>query len=107
MAHRRRSETDVTEYDGLVTEIAESIDNDSPAGTSASASASANANVNASSTTTGICRRCGATAGDFFNAWHKITTSYFLPALVGSYRSRLRTAGERKRASIGTELSGW
>ncbi|KAJ4345863.1 uncharacterized protein N0V89_011998 [Didymosphaeria variabile] len=56
--------------------------------------------------TTGVCRKCGATAGELFNAWHKITTSYFLPAQVGAYRSRLRRTGLLKKASIGTELNG-
>ncbi|KAF2442173.1 hypothetical protein P171DRAFT_433731 [Karstenula rhodostoma CBS 690.94] len=56
--------------------------------------------------TTAICAKCGAPAGEFFNAWHKITTSYFLPALVGSYRSRLRPANHPKRASAGSALTG-
>ena len=54
-----------------------------------------------------FCRRCGAKAGHFSNAWHQITNTYFLPALVGSYSSQLRPAGVPKRASTGTELNQW
>ena len=83
-----------------MTEVAESpLQSPRPSSSSPSAPQSSQA--------AGICRKCGAKAGDFFNAWHRITSSYFLPALVGSYSSLLRAAGDRKKASIGTELNGW
>lgn len=49
-----------------------------------------------SRSTKGFCKICGANVGDFFNSWHKITGSYYVPALLGSYRSLLRQAGKRK-----------
>jgi hypothetical protein len=60
-----------------------------------------------SSSVQAFCRRCGAKAGHFSNAWHQVTNTYFLPALVGSYSSQLRPAGVPKRASTGTELNQW
>lgn len=86
MARRRSSDT---EDDGQMTEVAESPEETLPR------------------STTGVCRKCGATAGEFFNAWHQITASYFLPAQVATYRSRLRATGQRKKAATGSELDGW
>jgi hypothetical protein len=95
MAPRRSSEPDAHEQ---MAEIAESPDMEPPR---------AEAPARPPRSTTGVCRKCGATAGEFFNAWHKITTSYFLPAHIGSYRSSVRATGQHKRASAGSSFSGW
>jgi len=79
-----------------VVEIAESVDAGSPRSSPAPAPG----------TTTAVCTRCDASAGDFFNSWHRITNSYYLPALLGSYSSLLRPEGRTKGAKA-NELSGW
>jgi hypothetical protein len=53
------------------------------------------------------CKRCNACVGDFFNSWLKITGSYYLPALLGSYSSLLKDQGRKRTAAVGTELDGW
>lgn len=57
--------------------------------------------------TTAFCRKCGGRVGDFYNSWYRITGSYYLPALLGSYRSLLKSAGKRKAAAQGTILEKW
>lgn len=57
--------------------------------------------------TEGFCRDCGSNIGEFYNSWHRVTGSYFVPALLGSYRSLLRSTGKQKVASKGTDLEGW
>ncbi|KAF1969910.1 hypothetical protein BU23DRAFT_231968 [Bimuria novae-zelandiae CBS 107.79] len=97
MAQSRTSDRtrDDDDDDGQMTEIAESPSESSPRATSP---------VNRS--TTGFCRKCGALAGQWFNAFHQVTSSYFLPTLVGSYSTQLRATVHHKTASIGTELNG-
>jgi hypothetical protein len=56
---------------------------------------------------TAFCKKCGGNVGGFYNSWHKVTSSYYTPALLGSYRSLLRISGQRKEASDLTELAGW
>ncbi|KAF2088116.1 hypothetical protein K490DRAFT_64790 [Saccharata proteae CBS 121410] len=57
--------------------------------------------------TTAFCVRCQASLGNFYNAWFKITNSYYLPALRGSYDcAGLRPAGKERAASVGTTLDG-
>ncbi|KAH6637895.1 hypothetical protein C7974DRAFT_390461 [Boeremia exigua] len=53
-----------------------------------------------------FCKECSGKIGEFYNSWHKVTSSYFSPALLGSYRSLLRTSAWRKSASDSTELAG-
>ncbi|ORY04006.1 hypothetical protein BCR34DRAFT_627159 [Clohesyomyces aquaticus] len=60
----------------------------------------------ASRSTTGRCRRCKNDVGEFYNSWHKITGSYYLPALLGSYSSRLQPNGRQKEAAVGTDIEG-
>lgn len=57
--------------------------------------------------TKGYCTNCGSNIGEFFNSWHRITGSYYMPALLGSYRSLLKTTGKQKAAANGTDLEGW
>src|SRR5690242_4342457 len=54
-----------------------------------------------------FCRTCNGRIGEFCNSWHKVTSSYYSPALLGSYRSLLRVSDQRKQASESTELAGW
>lgn len=56
---------------------------------------------------TAFCKKCNGKVGKFYNSWHKVTSSYYSPALLGSYRSLLRTSDHRKEASDSTELAGW
>ncbi|KAF2785498.1 hypothetical protein K505DRAFT_369151, partial [Melanomma pulvis-pyrius CBS 109.77] len=77
-------------------EAAESIDRGSPRAASPAATA----------TVTGVCKRCQSAIGDFFNSWHRITGSYYLPAMLGSYSSTLREYGEQQAALIATDLDG-
>ncbi|KAF2009840.1 hypothetical protein BU24DRAFT_414301 [Aaosphaeria arxii CBS 175.79] len=58
--------------------------------------------------TYGICNRCGrAVVGNFFNAWNKVTGTYYTPTFLGSYSSYLQAHGRQREASIGTDLEGW
>jgi hypothetical protein len=57
--------------------------------------------------TTGFCKNCGTNIGEYYNSWHKITGSYYVPALLGSHRSLLRSSGKQKSASSGTAIEGW
>ncbi|CAO2656674.1 Nn.00g054770.m01.CDS01 [Neocucurbitaria sp. VM-36] len=57
-------------------------------------------------TTEGFCRNCCNKIGEFYNSWHRVTGSYFVPALLGSYRSLLEITGREKAASKGTNLEG-
>lgn len=56
--------------------------------------------------TKGFCKKCSAQVGEFYNGWVKITGTYYLPALLGSYNSLLRESGRQKAASLGTALNG-
>ena len=58
---------------------------------------------------TAFCKKCGGHVGEFYNSWHRATTSYYTPALLGSYRSLLCVGQkvQRKEASDLTELAGW
>lgn len=78
-------------------EIAESVDNDE--------TSRAPSPVNRS--VTARCQRCKTDIGEFYNSWHKITGTYYLPALLGSYSSRLRPNGRQKAATVGTDIEGW
>ena len=79
-----------------VVEIAESADEDSPRSDSP---------FNRS--TKGICTNCKNNIGEFYNSWAKVTGSYSVPALLGSYSTTLRPTGKQKAASKGTVLEGW
>lgn len=89
-------ESGVSDDNAKVVEVAESVDNDSPRPPSP-----------VDRSTKGVCRRCGSMAGEFYNSWLKITNSYHLPTLPGSYRSFLREHGRQKPATMGTVLVGW
>lgn len=54
-----------------------------------------------------FCCNCNGKIGEFYNSWHKVTSSYYSPALLGSHRSFLRISNQRKEASDSTELAGW
>ena len=85
-----------------VIEIAEGADEGSPCrGTSPQPETPVNRS------TIAYCKKCDGKIGEFYNSWHKATSSYYSPALLGSYRSLLRTSGQRKEASDKTELAGW
>jgi hypothetical protein len=57
--------------------------------------------------TKGFCKNCGTNIGEYYNSWHKVTGSYYVPALLGSYRSLLKSSGRQKAASRGTAMEGW
>ncbi|KAL5113307.1 hypothetical protein ACEQ8H_008820 [Pleosporales sp. CAS-2024a] len=56
--------------------------------------------------TKGFCKTCGTSVGEYYNSWHKITKSYYGPALLGSYHSLLIPTGRQKPASRGTAIEG-
>lgn len=61
-----------------------------------------------SRSTNGFCRKCNSNIGEFYNGWIKITKTYYLPALVGSYSvPGLQLAPKAKVALIGSEFEGW
>ncbi|KAF1935109.1 hypothetical protein EJ02DRAFT_428729 [Clathrospora elynae] len=76
-------------------EIPESADEGSPGG-----------GLPLSRSTKGFCRNCKSNVGEFYNSWHRITGSYYVPALLGSYSTTLRSTGKLKAASKGTDLEG-
>ena len=85
-----------------VIEIAESVDEGSPRpGNSSQSETQINRSILA------FCKNCNSKIGEFYNSWHKATGSYYSPALLGSYRSLLRSTDQRKEASDKTELAGW
>ncbi|KAF2750564.1 hypothetical protein M011DRAFT_474081 [Sporormia fimetaria CBS 119925] len=54
-----------------------------------------------------LCKRCVIHVGDFFNRFHRISGTYYLPVLLGSWTSKLRPSSEvPHRAAVGTELEG-
>lgn len=54
------------------------------------------------------CRKCNAQVAECFNSWIRLTSSYSLPSLLGSYSiTGLQKKGHPIAASSGTELSGW
>lgn len=55
----------------------------------------------------GFCRNCCNKLGEFYNSWHRVTGSYYVPALLGSYRSLLKSTGKEKAASKGTKFEEW
>ncbi|KAI2478033.1 hypothetical protein Ptr902_10716 [Pyrenophora tritici-repentis] len=59
-----------------------------------------------SHSTRGFCKTCDNIVGDFYNSWHRITGSYYVPALLGSYSISLKSTGKQKAASKGTDLEG-
>ncbi|KAF2831553.1 hypothetical protein CC86DRAFT_366899 [Ophiobolus disseminans] len=59
-----------------------------------------------SQSTKGFCKNCGNNIGEYFNLWHKVTGSYYVPALLGSYKSLLKSSGKQKGASRGTAIEG-
>jgi hypothetical protein len=70
-------------------------------------SASPHPDTPRSQSTKGFCKNCGTNIGEFYNSWHKVTGSYYVPALLGSYRSLLKSNGKQKAASRGTAIEGW
>lgn len=56
--------------------------------------------------TKGYCQNCNCHLGDFYNSWCRVTGSYYVPALRGSYTSRLKKSGKQKAAFRGTDLEG-
>lgn len=57
--------------------------------------------------TKGFCKKCSTQVGEFYNGWAKITGTYYLPVMLGSYNSLLKESGRQKAASLGTALNGW
>lgn len=56
--------------------------------------------------TKGYCQKCNRYLGEFYNSWCRITGSYYVPALRGSYRSLLVNSGRQQAAARGTDLEG-
>ncbi|KAF2436571.1 hypothetical protein EJ08DRAFT_691734 [Tothia fuscella] len=52
------------------------------------------------------CRACDKPFGEFFNGWSKVTGSYYLPSLPGSYTVSLHPKGKPKPASAESALVG-
>jgi hypothetical protein len=64
--------------------------------------------ADASRSTIAYCRACDKPFGEFFNGWRKVTGSYYLPSLVGSYGIQgLHPKGKPKPASVESALVGW
>jgi hypothetical protein len=62
----------------------------------------------ASRSTVAHCLACKASFGEFFNSWRKVTGSYYLPSLAGSYSiTGLHAKGKPKPASQESQLHGW
>jgi hypothetical protein len=58
--------------------------------------------------TIAYCKSCGAEFGEFYNSWSKVTGSYYLPCMVGSYRcTGLRPKSKPKAASPESALVEW
>jgi hypothetical protein len=68
---------------------------------------SARPDTSTNRSTKGFCKNCGTNIGEYYNSWHKVTGSYYVPALLGSYRSLLKNSGQQKPASRGTAIEGW
>ena len=61
-----------------------------------------------SRSTIGQCKSCKRDVGEFYNSWVQVTGSYYLPALVGSYRTSLRPYNNKPRAAaVESSLTGW
>ncbi|KAJ4984258.1 hypothetical protein SVAN01_10227 [Stagonosporopsis vannaccii] len=84
-----------------INEIAESADGGSP-----SSEGSSQSETPMTGPVAAFCKKCYSKIGEFYNSWHKITSSYYSPTLLGSYRSLLRISDQRKQASESTELAG-
>jgi hypothetical protein len=64
--------------------------------------------ASSSRSTIAQCKRCGSDIGEFYNSCVKVTGSYYLPALVGSYRiTGLAPFNVPKQASPESSLNGW
>ncbi|KAF2278164.1 uncharacterized protein EI97DRAFT_440676 [Westerdykella ornata] len=66
--------------------------------------------LGASRATVGECNRCHSIVGEFFNLFHRVpgSSSYYLPALLGSWSSRLTPmTGSPRTASPGSDLESW
>ncbi|KAF1911609.1 hypothetical protein BDU57DRAFT_590883 [Ampelomyces quisqualis] len=59
-----------------------------------------------SRSTKGFCKNCGSNIGEYYNSWHKVTRTYYMPALLGSYRNLLKSSGKQKAASRGPGTCG-
>lgn len=57
--------------------------------------------------TQAFCRNCRSKIGDFYNSWHRVTSSYYAPSLLGSYTTSLHSTGKPKPAAKGTDVEGW
>lgn len=57
--------------------------------------------------TVGQCKNCHADIGEFFNSWLKVTGSYYLPVMVGSYQLVSLQTGKPRSASSKSSLSEW
>jgi len=55
----------------------------------------------------GQCKKCQSDVGEFFNSWIKVTGSYYLPAMVGSYRIPGLIFGKTRLASADSALADW
>jgi len=60
-----------------------------------------------SRSTIGQCRKCQSDVGEFFNSWIKVTGSYYLPAMAGSYRTPGLIFGKMRPASADSALADW
>jgi hypothetical protein len=60
-----------------------------------------------SRSTIGQCRKCESDVGEFFNSWIKVTGSYYLPAMAGSYRITGLIFGKTRPASADSALADW
>ncbi|KAF2231559.1 hypothetical protein EV356DRAFT_506766 [Viridothelium virens] len=60
------------------------------------------------SSVSGACL-CGAVFGEFYNAFIRVTGSYYMPTLVGSFSNTglLVARGKVRPAAARSELDGW
>lgn len=55
----------------------------------------------------GQCKHCHADIGEFFNSWIKVTGSYYMPVMVGSYQLVNLQTSNPKPASSNSSLREW
>ncbi|RMZ66984.1 fe-s assembly co-chaperone [Pyrenophora seminiperda CCB06] len=59
-----------------------------------------------SRSTKGYCKMCDNSIGDFYNSWCRVTGTYYVPALLGSYSVTLKSSGKQRPTTTGTALEG-
>ncbi|KAH8732891.1 hypothetical protein GQ44DRAFT_601623 [Phaeosphaeriaceae sp. PMI808] len=108
-ANTYRPQRSVSHATPLVEETTEAAEITNPEKVTESAqnqNASSRSNTPFNRSTKAFCCKCGSNLGEFYNLWHKVTGSYYVPALLASYSSLLKNSGKQKAASRGTAIEG-